>query len=78
MISDREMKEMTHQWIESLGNGFRLFPPMDVASNSVTALQTPPGMKTADLNPLKKKLRADKFVMSTGLPPMNKALEAKG
>jgi len=74
----REMKEMTHDWIESLGNGYKLFPPKDVASNSVTALQTPPGMKTADLNPLKNKLRADKYVMSTGLPPMNKALEAKG
>ena len=74
----RELKEMTHQWIDSLGNGYRLFPAKDVASNSVTALQTAPGIKTQDLNPIRLKLRADKFVMSTGLPPMNKALEAKG
>ncbi|MFC1951120.1 pyridoxal-phosphate-dependent aminotransferase family protein [Chloroflexota bacterium] len=74
----REMKEMTHDWIEGLGNGYRLFPPKDVASNSVTAMQTPPGMKQGDLNLLKTKLRTEKFLMSTGLPPMNKALEAKG
>ena len=74
----REMKEMVHNWIESVGNGYRLFPSKEVASNSVTALQTPPGTKKGDLEPLRLKLRSEKFVLSTGLPPMNDALEAKG
>ncbi|MBT3362513.1 MAG: alanine--glyoxylate aminotransferase family protein [Chloroflexi bacterium] len=74
----RAMKEMTHDWIDTLNNGCKLFPSKDVASSSVTGLQMPPGTKMQDFGPLKTKLRADKFVMSTGLPPMNKALEAKG
>jgi aspartate aminotransferase-like enzyme len=74
----RELKEMTHDWIEGLGNGYRLFADKKVASNSVTALQTPTGTKQQDLNPIRLKLRTEKFVMSTGLPPMNKALEDKG
>ena len=74
----RALKEMTHDWIDSLGNGYQLFADKKVASNSVTALQTPPSMKTADLNPVRIKLREEKFVMSTGLPPLNKALEAQG
>ncbi|MFC1905853.1 pyridoxal-phosphate-dependent aminotransferase family protein [Chloroflexota bacterium] len=74
----KALKEMTHDWIDSLGNGFKLFADKKVASNSVTALQTPPSMKTQDLNPVKLKLREEKFVMSTGLPPLNKALEAQG
>jgi|GEM_PF-355673 aspartate aminotransferase-like enzyme len=74
----RALKEITHDWIDTLTNGCRLFPSKDVASNSITALQMPPGTKMQAFGPLKQKLRADKFVMSTGLPPMNKALEAKG
>ncbi len=74
----KALKEMTHDWIDSLGNGYQLFADKNVASNSVTALQTPPSMKMQDLNPVKLKLREEKFVMSTGLPPMNKALEAQG
>ena len=35
-------------------------------------------MNQGDLNLLKTKLRTEKFLMSTGLPPMDKALEAKG
>ena len=69
---------MTHDWIDSLGNGYQLFADKEVASNSVTTLQTPPSMKTADLNPVRLKLREEKFVMSTGLPPLNKALETQG
>lgn len=74
----KEMKEITHNWITELGNGFQLFPHKEYASDSVTALQTPKGFTTRDLTPIKGEVRKEGYLMSTGLPPMNRELEKKG
>ena len=74
----KEMKKITHQWIDHLGNGFRLFSDKECSSNSLTVLQTPNTMKTKDLNLMKEEMRKEGYLIGLGMPNMNKVLESRG
>ena len=74
----RQMKEITHRWVEELGEGFALFPDKEDASDSLSAVELPSGFTTKGLQSLKEDLRQEGYIISPGYPKINQALEAEG
>ncbi len=74
----RQMKEMTHKWVEELGEGFSLFTDKEYASDSLSAVELPLGFTTKGLQSVKEDLRQEGYIISPGYPKINQALEAQG